>query len=216
MTILEFPPIESADRHGLLAIGGDVEVPSLLLAYKNGIFPWPVADDALAWFAPPKRGILMFGDLRIPKSLKRVINQKRFTIEVNSNFDAVIDACSEMINRPGQDGTWITSEILMGYKALHRAGYAVSFEAYQNGRLVGGMYGVRINRYFCGESMFYREPNASKVVLCAAVERLKSEGVTWLDCQMVTPVLETLGAKKIARNEFMKLLKQALEPTPAS
>lgn len=213
MAIIEFPPVESADEEGLLAIGGDLEVVSLLKAYSEGIFPWPISEDyPLAWFSPNPRGILRYEDLKISKSLKKLIKQKKFEVRFNQNFEAVIKACSHSKNRKGQTSTWITNEIINGYIDLHQAGFAYSAETYNSSnQLVGGVYGVALEGFVSGESMFYLESNASKVALIAIMEHLKTLGINWMDTQMTTPVVENLGGREIERTQFLKLLKESLK-----
>ncbi len=211
MPIVSFPPIKQADENGLLAIGGDLQVESLLLAYKRGIFPWPINEDfPLAWFAPNPRGLIDFKDLHISKSLKKTLRKESFIIKYNTNFEAVIMNCSMITNRKGQSETWITQDIINAYIEMFRQGYAYSVEVYtkgENEKLVGGVYGVCIGRYFSGESMFYRETDASKIALVHLIEKLSSVGVTWLDTQMVTSVVKNLGGKEVTRDEFMQKLK---------
>ena len=210
MTVLDFPPVENADEHGLLAIGGDLNVDSLLLAYRSGIFPWPLHEDLLTWFAPPKRAVLFFEDLHISKSLRKELNKNKFQIKIDTNFELVIKECAKTKFRKGQQGTWITQEMIDAYIEFNKAGYAHSIEAYIDDQLVGGHYGVSIGGMYAGESMFYREPNASKVSLVHIIEHLKSQGVTWLDCQVMTPLLESFGAKEIDRDKYMELLGKSI------
>lgn len=210
MTILRFPPLENASPEGLLAIGGDVELDSLRLAYSQGIFPWPTEDYPLLWFAPPQRAILRFADFKVPKRMQRELKAKKFTFKIDRNFSAVIRACAAGKTRTSK-GTWITDEMIAGYEALHQAGIAHSFECYNaKGGLVGGMYGVSIGRMFAGESMFFLESGASKATFIYAVEYLKKRGATWLDAQMMTPLLKGFGAKLIPRKEFGRMLKEAI------
>jgi len=214
MSILEFPPLESADEDGLLAIGGDLEVDSLLLAYKSGIFPWPINgpinDGLLAWFSPPERAVLFVEEFHISRSLKRSINQSRFTTRVDSSFREVIASCAEITNRGDQGGTLIIPDIISAYTRLHELGFAHSFETYLDDKLVGGIYGVRINNFFAAESSFYREPNASKFAMLNLLEYLKSAGIAWFDCQVLTPFSESFGAREITRAEYIELLNQSL------
>jgi leucyl/phenylalanyl-tRNA--protein transferase len=218
MPIVSFPPIDQADENGLLAIGGDLQVESLLLAYKRGIFPWPINEDfPLAWFAPNPRGIIEFTDFHIPKSLKKTLKKNAYKIKFNTNFEAVIMNCALISNRKGQTETWITQDIINAYIELFRQGYAYSVEVYTNDdeeKIVGGVYGVCIDSYFSGESMFYRESDASKIALVYLVEKLESIGVKWLDTQMVTSVVSNLGGKEISREEFMAKLKLSDFSTP--
>ncbi len=210
MVIEKFPPLETADENGFLAIGGDFEVESLLLAYKSGIFPWPMEEDYITWFAPPKRFLLFLDEVKISKSLKKIIDNNDFEIRVNTNFKKVVESCREIINRGSQDGTWILKEMIYAYTALHSEGYATSIETYLDNKLVGGLYGVNIGAMFAGESMFYRVPNASKVALVYLFNQLKEKGVKWIDCQQNTPFLKSFGGREIDRDEFMKLLKESI------
>lgn len=210
MTVLNFPPVAEADENGLLAIGGDLDIDTLLLAYKSGIFPWPINDEFLTWFAPPKRAVLFFEDFHISKSLSKEINKNKFEIKINTNFEKVIYECAKTKFRKKQDGTWITEEMIAAYINLHNAGYAYSVEAYYMNELVGGHYGVSIGGMCAGESMFYKMSNASKVSLVYIVEYLKSKGLNWLDCQVMTPHLKSFGAREIKRDKFMDLLISAI------
>ena len=210
MAIIEFPKIESADEHGLLAIGGDLEIESLLLAYSQGIFPWPISDEyPLAWFSPNPRGLLFFDKLHIPKSFKKFLRKNPYEIKFNHDFESVIRNCAT-VNRQDQSSTWITEDIIKAYIDFHKQGYAYSIETYLDDRLVGGVYGVCINRFYSGESMFHFEDNASKVALVSLMYLLKQRDIAWLDTQMVTSVVESLGGVEIPRNTFIELLKKYL------
>ena len=210
MAIIEFPKIESADEHGLLAIGGDLEIESLLLAYSQGIFPWPISDEyPLAWFSPNPRGLLFFDKLHIPKSFKKFLRKNPYEIKFNHDFESVIRNCAT-VNRQDQSSTWITEDIIKAYIDFHKQGYAYSIETYLDDRLVGGVYGVCINRFYSGESMFHFEDNASKVALVSLMYLLKQRDIAWLDTQMVTSVVESLGGVEIPRNTFIELLKRSL------
>lgn len=210
MAIVEFPPIESADEHGLVAIGGDLEIDSLLLAYSQGIFPWPISEEyPLAWFSPDPRGILAFDKLHLSKSLRKFLKKNPYEIRFNTNFEAVIMNCAR-VKRNDQSSTWITQEIINSYIELHRQGYAYSIETYRDDILVGGVYGVCINRFYSGESMFHTEDNASKVALVSLLYLLKQRDIGWIDTQMVTPVVETLGGLEIPRETFIKMLNVSL------
>ncbi len=210
MTVSHFPPVDDADPEGLLAWGGDLNVETLLVAYKSGIFPWPVSvRSPMLWFAPPKRAILKFDQLKVPKRLERSF--KKFHLSVDQDFKEVITSCARAKNRKGQKGTWITPKMIDAFIEFHDAGFAQSFEARNaNGKLVGGMYGVRIGNFFAGESMFHLETDASKFALVCAVRFLKEEGLAWMDIQMMTPLLKTLGAQEITRKQYMTLLLKVL------
>lgn len=211
MTVTHFPPVDLADPSGLIAVNGDLEVKTLETAYKSGIFPWPHEGYPLLWFAPPQRAILDFKNFKIPKRLQRELKKADFTFRIDGNFKQVILECAKSKNRKDR-GTWILPHMIDAYVAFHAAGFAHSFETYNaEGKLVGGMYGVKINKMFCGESMFYKVTNASKFALIKTVEYLKSQGTTWMDIQMLTPLLQAFGAKEIPRQEFMKRLNRALE-----
>lgn len=207
--IIKFPPLETADpENGLLAIGGDLEVESLALAYRSGIFPWPHNDRSLLWFAPPMRAVLDFEAFHIPRRLKRHLKKANFSFQINKDFPAVIKACALSKHR---GSTWITPNMIEAYIDFHKAGFAYSFETYDESEaLVGGLYGVKIGRFFAGESMFYRASHASKYALIQTVDYLKKGGSTWMDIQMVTPLLESFGGKEIPRTQFMKRLADTL------
>lgn len=203
---LFFPPVERASFDGVLAIGGDLSVARLLLAYNSGIFPWFNEDEPIMWWAPPKRMVVNPQDYKVSKSLRNIINRNIFEVTINRNFDAVIANCQN-IYRKDQDGTWISDDIIKSYTKLHQMGKAMSFEVWQNGELVGGLYGVDLGHVFCGESMFSRVPNASKVAFAKLVEYLKEHHYKLLDCQVHNDHLEKLGAFEISRELFMLILK---------
>lgn len=211
MAIRNFPPVDFADENGLLAIGGDLEPQSLLLAYKNGIFPWPHENYPLLWFAPPTRAVIFLDEVHISRTLKKESKKTQLKFTQNTAFRAVMQSCSELTNRPGQRGTWITPQIIDAYEELFHRNYAYSVEAWNGDALVGGFYGVHIGKYYGGESMFYREPNASKLAFLYFVDQLKQKGIPWLDCQTLTHTFENLGAREVSREEFMKLLGIALK-----
>jgi leucyl/phenylalanyl-tRNA--protein transferase len=210
MAILEFPPIETADEDGLLAVGGDLEPESLMLAYRSGIFPWPINEGLLAWFAPPERAVVFLEDLHISRSLHRELKRGRFATKIDTAFHHVITRCAEVKNRGEQDSTWIIPEMMEAYTTLYEMGIAHSFESYLGGELVGGMYGIQIGRFFAAESSFYRKTNASKVAMVALADYLQQQGITWFDCQVITPFSESFGAVEIPRSEFMSLLTEAM------
>ncbi len=202
MPVASFPDPRTADDQGLVAIGGDLHPRTLLLAYRSGIFPWPVGDAPMLWFSPAERAVLQFADLHLSRSLRREIRQSPCTTVIDRDFPRVISACAAA-ERPGQDGTWITPEMIHAYVRLHGLGIAHSFEAWRDGELVGGGYGVAIDGAFAAESMFYREANASKLAFLGLVEHLASRGLDWIDIQMMTPHMERLGARTIPREDFL-------------
>ncbi len=209
MAVLKFPPVHTADENGLLALGGDLEVSTLVLAYRSGIFPWPISHEfPLAWFSPDPRGVLDFSDLTINKRLMRYLKNSSLTFKANHDFATVIDHCGE-VPRSDQSGTWITDEVKKSYQDLFDEGLAYCLEAYDQGQIVGGIYGVCIDGIITGESMFHLVPNASKLCLIALMALLKRSGITWLDTQMVTPVVKSLGGKEIPRNDFLDRIKNA-------
>ena len=200
-----FPDPSLADEDGLLAVGGDLSIERLMLAYPNGIFPWYSADTPILWYSPHERFVLFPGELKISKSMKQVLRSGRFRVTYNESFEAVIEACS-IAKRDGQDGTWITSEMKNAYINLHRKGYAHSVEIWKDNQLVGGLYGVEVGNVFCGESMFSNVSNASKVAL---VSLCQSEKYSLIDCQVHTGHLESMGARLIGRKEYMAALQNA-------
>lgn len=210
MAKISFPPAENADSDGFIGITGELTVDMLLAAYSQGIFPWPWCEEFIAWFSPPKRGVLFFKDLHVSRSLRKEIKKTKLEIRTNTAFKEVINACAKATNRGANNGTWITKEMINGYINLHKAGYAYSVETYLGNKLVGGLYGVRIGDFISGESMFYAVENASKIALVWLIESLKDTPVTWLDCQMVTPHMKSFGAGEITRKRFLKLLDEAL------
>lgn len=201
-----FPPVQLAEPDGLLAIGGDLSMQRLLAAYRNGIFPW-YEDKDILWWCPDPRFVLFPYELKVSKSMFRLLQHDAFTFTVNKAFAEVI-ACCKNISRNGQHGTWITDEVEAAYTRLHQAGYAHSAEAWANGRLVGGLYGVRLGNVFFGESMFSLQSNASKYAFIRYVQQLQQEGIALIDCQLHTEHLESLGAGMISRDEFTRLLNK--------
>lgn len=206
MAIIDFPPIETADEDGLLGLGGTLESEAIVHAYMHGIFPWPIQDGILAWFAPPDRAVLFLDEFHISRSVVRSIRHAGFLSRINTAFVEVIDCCAEVTNRGEQDSTWITPELREAYIRLHNLGFAHSFETYFDDTLVGGIYGVQIGRFFSAESSFYRRDNASKVAMLAMVDYLRSQGISWFDCQVLTPFSRGFGAREIPRSDYMKLL----------
>ena len=205
---LYFPPVEAASYEGILAVGGDLSVERLLLAYNNGIFPWFNDDEPILWWVPPERMVVNPQDYKVSKSLRNIINRNSFEVTINKDFEAVIKNCQQ-INRKGQNGTWITNDIIDSYTKLHQLGKAMSFEVWQNKELVGGLYGIDLGHVFCGESMFSKVSNASKVAFVKLVEYLKTNNYKLLDCQVHNDHLEKLGAFEISRETFMMVLKSA-------
>jgi leucyl/phenylalanyl-tRNA---protein transferase len=203
---LWFPQPEEADEEGLLAIGGDLSPERLLLAYKNGIFPWYEGKVPL-WWNPDPRFVLFPEELKVSKSMKQVLRQQSFTITHNQAFEQVIAQCRKT-PRPGQDGTWIGREVVEAYTELHLLGIAHSFEAWQQQELVGGFYGLHMGQVFFGESMFSHVSNASKAAFITGVQQMQAEGLRLIDCQVHTTHLESLGARMIERVEFLDLLKK--------
>ena len=213
-----FPPVELAlrDPNGLLAAGGDLSPERLLDAYARGIFPWFGDDDPLLWWSPDPRMVLAAGDLRVSRSLRRVLRSGRFNVTMDTAFAEVMAGCGEP--RPGQEGTWITAQMTDAYVHLAALGFAHSVEAWSDGALAGGLYGVAIGRMFFGESMFSRVTDASKVALVHLVRQLERWGVPMIDCQMSTPHLASLGARDVARADFVRdvgrLVRQPAVPAP--
>jgi leucyl/phenylalanyl-tRNA--protein transferase len=205
---LWFPPVEEADDDGLLAIGGDLSAQRLLLAYRQGIFPWYDGDLPL-WWSPAPRFVLYPHALNISKSMQVLLKRNSFTVTTNQAFEQVIDHCSA-IKRKDQDGTWISGEVARAYTQLHTMGYAHSVEAWKDGQLAGGLYGIRMGQLFFGESMFSLQPNASKYAFITYVQQLQQQGVQLIDCQVYTPHLESLGATMISRQAFKQALQQWL------
>ncbi len=206
---LVFPPPQFALEDGLLAVGGDLSVDRLLLAYQTGIFPWYSEGDPLLWWSPDPRMVLFPEELHVSRRLQRVLKKGEFEITLDTAFDRVIHACGE-IRGPGRDGTWITPDMEEAYCALHEAGYAHSVEAWKDGDLAGGLYGVSLGACFFGESMFTHVPNASKAAFARFVQQLTAWDFSLIDCQMHTPHLARFGAREIPRKRFLGLLREGL------
>jgi leucyl/phenylalanyl-tRNA--protein transferase len=203
---LFFPPISEANPDGILAIGGDLSPERLLLAYESGIFPWFNEDEPLIWWSPNPRMVLFLEELVISKSMRNILRKDIFKVTFNQNFKDVISNC-QRIKRQGQSGTWITNDMIEAYCKLHDLGIAKSVEVWQNEKLVGGLYGIDLGTIFCGESMFSKVSNASKVAFIALVNQLKTANYKLLDCQVYNEHLESLGCREIERVDFMKILK---------
>jgi len=207
---LAFPPPELADESGLLAVGGDLRPERLLLAYSLGIFPWYSEGLPILWYSPDPRLVLDRGELVVSRSLQKTLRRGRFRVTLDTAFDQVIRACSE-VPRPGQHGTWITRDMVRAYRRLHELGYAHSVEAWQDGELAGGLYGVSLGGGFFGESMFARASDASKVAFVTLVEQLRRWDIHLIDCQVHTEHLARFGATEWPRERFLRRLAQALE-----
>jgi leucyl/phenylalanyl-tRNA--protein transferase len=203
---IHFPPVSLAEPDGLLAFGGNLSTERLLLAYRSGIFPW-YEDGPVLWWSPDPRFVLFPSELKISRSMRQLLKKNTFTFSVDEDFGAVISHC-QTVGRKGQESTWITDDIKLAYTDLHRSGFAHSAEARLQGRLVGGLYGVRIEKVFFGESMFSLVSNASKFAFISYVTQLWSKGVQLIDCQVYTEHLESLGARMIPREEFISLLNR--------
>jgi leucyl/phenylalanyl-tRNA---protein transferase len=201
---LIFPPVHLAEADGLLAVGGDLSIDRLLLAYRNGIFPWYEGKHIL-WWCPDPRFVLFPEELKESKSMRQLIRKGAFEFTINRAFAQVIANC-RTISRRGQDGTWITDEVRVAYTRLHELGHAHSAECWLNGELVGGLYGIRMGKVFFGESKFSKVSNASKYAFISYVRQLQTEGVELVDCQVYTEHLESLGARMIPREEFISLI----------
>ena len=203
-----FPPVEQAllDPDGLLAVGGDLSPQRLLNAYQHGIFPWYTEGEPILWWSPDPRCVLFPEKLKISRSLRKTLRKQLFEVRMDTAFEAVMQACAE--NRPNQKGTWITDDILQAYVNMHQLGFAHSVECWQDGQLMGGLYGMAIGKVFFGESMFSRKTDASKVAMVYLCEYLKQHGFKLIDSQVYTQHLESLGAEMIPRTRFTELLEQ--------
>lgn len=201
---LIFPPVEGAEE-GVVAVGGDLTPERLLIAYKSGIFPWYSRDEPIIWWSPDPRFVLFPDRLHISRSMKRTLEKHELNVTFNQDFEAVIKECKQ-VPREGQDGTWITDEMELAYIRLHDLGYAKSVEVWKEDKLVGGMYGVDLGTVFCGESMFSKVSNASKIALISFVQKFEKEGGKLFDCQVHSEHLVSLGAEEIGREEFLEFL----------
>jgi len=208
---LWFPDPALALPSGLLAAGGDLRPERIVLAYSQGIFPWYTEDSPILWWSPDPRCVLFCTELHVPRRLERLIRSGRFCYSFDQDFEAVIRLCAET-PRPDQNGTWLVPEMMQAYTFLHRLGLAHSVEAWQDGELVGGIYGLSLGRVFFGESMFHLRPDASKAALVHLVRILETRGFVLLDCQQTTPHMTQLGAREISRLEFLSLLRTHVLP----
>ena len=204
-----FPNPLYADDQGLVAFGGDLNPNRVMIAYTNGIFPWYNEDDPILWWSPNPRYIIELDEFKVSKSLKKTINSEKFEIRFDTNFVQVMNECKNI--REKKEGTWIHQEVIDTYTKIHEMGFAHSFEAYYEGELVGGGYGMNIGDIFCGESMFAKQSDASKVALYHLVQRLKKSGFKFIDCQVPSDHLISLGAKPMPRDEFLLRVKNSLE-----
>lgn len=204
---LHFPDVRRSSREGLLAVGGDLSLERLLLAYRSGIFPW--TDDPLTWWSPNPRAIFEIERVRPPRRLAAKLRKPPFRLTYDQAFEQVVRQCARPA--PGRESTWISPRFIRAYTALHHAGHAHSVEAWQGERLVGGLYGVHLNGFFAGESMFFKETDASKLCLFTLFERLRAGGVVLFDTQVLSPLTECLGAIEISREDYLLRLRAALQ-----
>ncbi len=207
---ISFPPPYLASKEGLLAVGGDLSQKRLLLAYRTGIFPWFSDDEPILWWSPDPRLVLYPEEIRVSKTLKKIIKKNMFHVTMDSAFVQVINQCAK-IRLQNNQGTWIVKEMIDAYCKLHESGFAHSVEAWYQGELAGGLYGVSLGKCFFGESMFTRVSNASNVALVKLVEYLNALSFDMIDCQLTTEHLLRLGAKEIPRVSFLKQLKESLK-----
>jgi len=205
---VDFPDPRDTMAEGVLAVGGKLDVGTLYTAYSKGIFPWPQVGFPMLWFSPEHRGILDFKDFHVSESLRRFRRKhSHVTVTYNRDFQQVLEECAKQ-PRPGQEGTWILPVMKRAYLEFFKAGYCLSVEVRENNIIIGGIYGVLVQGVFSGESMFYKKPNASKLALWSLVEHLSEKGHEWIDVQMVTPVVESMGGKYIDREEFLQRLEK--------
>ena len=202
-----FPDVASAGPDGILAIGGDLQPERLILAYRSGIFPWYNQGEPIIWYSPNERMVLFPEDLKISKTMRQLMRKNEFELTWNTAFEQVIKACQKS-PRKDQDGTWITTDMMKAYIKLHELGYAKSIEVWKDKELVGGLYGIDLGHVFCGESMFSKTSNTSKLAFIHLVQSLAKKNYKLIDCQVYNPHLESLGAKEISRQEFMGYLSE--------
>lgn len=207
---LRFPPVELASPEGLLAIGGDLRRERLLQAYRHGIFPWYNEGQPILWWSPDPRAILLPSELKVSRSLKKTLRKGDYRVTFDTEFAAVIRACAEPREQSPEGGTWITPEMNEAYCHLHEQGYAHSVETWARGQLIGGLYGVALGAAFFGESMFSRRVDASKVAFVYLVKQLDAWGYDFIDCQLPSAHLTSLGTKEIRRRDFLQILDRAL------
>ena len=205
-TDINFPDLKHVTEEGILAFGGDLRPERLINAYKNGIFPWYSENEPIIWYCPNPRMVLFLDQLKVSKSMKAVLKKNNFNITFNQNFEEVISNC-KTIDRNDGLGTWITDDMQKAYIQLHKQGVAKSVEVWKDEKLVGGLYGIDLGDVFCGESMFSKVSNTSKVAFIHLVEKLKTENYKLLDCQVYNDHLASLGAEEIPRDVFLSILK---------
>lgn len=203
---LWFPTEEDYEEHGVVAIDGDLSIDRVLLAYTMGIFPWYNDDEPILWWCPAQRMVLKPSEVKVSKSTRNLLNRNLFTIKYDTAFEEVINACQK-IPRPGQEGTWLNDEMKQVYIQLHKMGIAHSIECWQDDELVGGLYGLTIGKIFCGESMFSRVSNASRIAFIHLARKLEKEGFLLIDCQVYNDYLASLGAYEIPRKEFLEIVR---------
>ena len=210
MDSLSFPPLDNAldEPNGLLAFGGDLTTKRIISAYSKGIFPWFSEGETILWWSPNPRAVILTDKIRINRTLKKVLKQQHFTVTVNKSFAQVIEFCADAPFR--KEGTWIIPQMVDAYLALHKQGIAHSIEVWMNEELAGGLYGVAINGFFSGESMFYRQSNASKIALVYLSQLLKEQDIKMIDCQISNPFLEDMGSIEIDRNSFINKKNNAI------
>ncbi len=208
MSQILFPDPRQTDDDGLLVIGGDLSLENLKNAYEIGVFPWPQPGLPMLWFSPVNRGIIDFADFKVPSRLNRYLKKENFELRIDTSFRHVIENCAQSF-RKNESGTWILPEMIDAYEEFHRAGYAHSIECWDEGEIVGGLYGVFIRGVFSAESMFFKKSHASKFCLIQLIEHLKKRNCSWVDIQMVTPITESFGGKYIVRNDFLERLKKS-------
>ncbi|MBI5102273.1 MAG: leucyl/phenylalanyl-tRNA--protein transferase [Nitrospirae bacterium] len=206
---LLFPPPELADPDGLLAVGGDLSPERILLAYSEGVFPWYSDGSPILWWSPDPRLVLFPDELKISRSLRQVIKKGLYRVTFDAAFELVINSCAS-VERGHENGTWITEDMIRAYVRLHKMGHAHSVESWHGDELAGGLYGIRLGNIFFGESMFSKKSDASKVAFAALAAKLKEEGCRLIDCQVVTSHLVSLGAREIARQDFLELLNKSI------
>ena len=211
----DFPPVDTATAEGVVAVGGDYSWPRLLRAYERGIFPWSNPDDPPIWWSPDPRYVILPDEVRIRRSMRPYVNQRRFRVSYDTHFAEVMEACRTSPRQGRQVGSWITRELFDGFRDLHARGFAHSVEVWTpDGELAGGLYGVALGRVFCGESMFTRRSNASKYGFIHLARNLRRRGYWLIDCQLPTAHLASLGAVGVRRSEFAALMaRNASEPT---